>query len=374
MEDFNKIKMLWVLSKIKYLGNISLRKLTQDVNNLDEFYNKKFNNIKHSATYSNRIIQSLIETETEFKKYDNEFTKMIEFSESNSIKIISIFDDKYPQNLREIYDAPVLLYYKGKLDNNNRDSISVIGTRYPSEYGIRACTEIVRDLSLLNIPIISGLARGIDSIAHKAAIENSNITYAILGCGINVVYPRENLRLYEKIIENGVIISEFEINASPDKINFPRRNRIISGISLGTLIIESGKKGGSLITSEFALDQGREVFAVPGNIFSRKSEGCNELIKRGQAKAICSVNDILSEINTFSDLNKAKVNFKKIIPELNVFERKILDILKEEPLHIDYISSESCLSISDCLVNLLSLEFKSLIKQLPGKYFIKIGY
>jgi DNA processing protein len=192
-----------------------------------------------------------------------------------------------------------------------------------------------------------------------------------------VIYPPENEKLYNEIIENGAVISEFELGTGPDKVNFPRRNRLISGISVGTLIIESGLKGGSLITAEFALDQNKEVFAVPGYIYSKKSEGCNNLIKKGQAKLIGSVEDIFSELNYKLDgfLKKDMVNLKDIEKqniELRIFEKSIIDILSSEPKHIDEINTATGLSISDCLVNLLSLEFKGLIKQLPGKYFLKI--
>jgi DNA processing protein len=219
------------------------------------------------------------------------------------------------------------------------------------------------------------MARVIDSIAHKTTLKYSGLTYAILGSGVDVIYPPENRSLYNEILNTGAVISEYEPGEKPDKINFPKRNRIISGISLGTLIIETAKKGGSLITSEFALDQNKEVFAIPGNINSKKSEGTNELIKKGTAKLVTNIDDILSELNYALKpiLNdKAKENEQHISVELDIFERKIFEELSNEPIHIDRINELTGMSISDCLVHLLSLEFKNVIKQLPGKYFVRM--
>ena len=285
-----------------------------------------------------------------------------------------MFDDEYPLNLKTIFDAPVILYYKGCLNANDAYSIGIVGTRYPSEYGKNACIELVKGLSGLGIPVISGMARGIDSTAHKVALESQNLTYAVLGSGSDVVYPFENKKLYESIIETGAILSELEPGAKPDKVNFPRRNRIISGISLGTVIVESALRGGSLITAEFALDQNREIFAVPGTIYSKNSGGTNNLIKKGIAKLITNVDDILAELEykLSSYLKKEKAAAVKPDIDLNIFEKKIFDIMGTEPLYIDDVSEKTDLSISDCLVNLLTLEFKGIIRQIPGKYFIKL--
>jgi DNA processing protein len=234
---------------------------------------------------------------------------------------------------------------------------------------------LTKDISELGIPVVSGLAKGIDSIAHRVALQNANTTYAVLGSGVDVIYPKDNKRLYDSIVEKGVVISEFEIGASPDKVNFPRRNRIISGISVGTLIIESGLSGGSLITGSFALDQNKEVFSIPGYIYSKKSEGSNELIKNGQAKLVTKVDDILDELSYKLKpiLKKSETEKEqKQIQQLNVFEKKIYDVLDYEPIFIDKISELTKISISDCLVNLLSLEFKGIIKQIPGKCFIRL--
>jgi len=377
MDKAQELKYLYFLTKVKNLGNIKIKNLISRNRKFDENILFSYEALKRVEGINDIIASNIISAKKDFSKTEREFEKILEISEKSGIKITSILDDEYPVNLKTTYDAPVLLYYKGELTKNDAFSLSIVGTRYPSEYGKNVCKKITEELSGNMIPIISGMARGIDSIAHRTALANNNFTYAVLGSGIDVIYPPENERLYNEIIENGAVISEFELGTGPDKVNFPRRNRLISGISVGTLIIESGLKGGSLITAEFALDQNKEVFAVPGYIYSKKSEGCNNLIKKGQAKLVDSVEDIFSELNYKLDgfLKKDMVNLKDIEKqniELRIFEKSIIDILSNEPKHIDEINTATGLSISDCLVNLLSLEFKGLIKQLPGKYFLKI--
>ncbi|MCE1164693.1 MAG: DNA-processing protein DprA, partial [Bacteroidetes bacterium] len=251
----------------------------------------------------------------------------------------------------------------------------IVGTRYPSDYGRKACSDLTRELSKFGIPIISGMAIGIDSTAHMTALEEGNRTYAVLGGGIDRIYPPGNKALSERISECGALISEFDTGLQAERMNFPRRNRIISGISQGTVIIESGLKGGSLITAEFAIDQNREVFAVPGNINSKKSDGCNNLIKKGAAKLVSSAEDIVSELSyDFRESIGGKIKGRpaKELPQLSVFETNIYGVLDgKDAIHIDKISEMTGLNISDCLVNLLMLEFKGLISQLPGKFFLR---
>ncbi len=377
MSNGSKLKYLYFLTKVKNLGNIRVRNIISYFNNLDEKVIFDFDALKKIDGINESIAGNIINAKKDFSKIEKEFDKILEFSEKNGIKIISFLDEEFPVNLKNIYDAPIILYCKGNLSEYDTYSMCVVGTRYPSEYGKNVCEKIVEELSYNKIPIISGMARGIDSIAHRTALKNNNITYAVLGCGIDIIYPPDNKKLYYEIVEKGALLSEFDLGTGPDKVNFPKRNRIISGIAIGTLIVETGLRGGSLITAEFALDQNKEVFAIPGYIYSKKSEGCNNLIKKGQAKLVDSVEDIFSELNYKLDgfLKKDVVNLKeaeKKTVEMNLFEKSIMDILSSEPKHIDEINLLTGFSISDCLVNLLSLEFKGLIKQLPGKYFITI--
>ncbi len=285
--------------------------------------------------------------------------------------LITLWDEEYPSILRKIYDPPIFLYVKGKFSNLDDYSIAVVGTRQPTNYGKIQAEKIVTDLAQQKITIISGMARGIDSIAHRITLKNKSRTIAVLGSGLNVIYPPENKKLYDEISESGVVITEYNLDTKPDAVNFPKRNRIISGLSLGCVIIETGITGGAMQTAALALDQGREVFAVPGNLGSHQSEGTNLLIQRGEAELIRSAEDILIELEL-----KLKPVIGKNIPkpdiELNLFEEKILAHLNEEPIQIDLLASKANLSTSDCLVHLLSLEFKGVVKQLPGKTFIKI--
>ncbi|MCY7361579.1 MAG: DNA-processing protein DprA, partial [Ignavibacteria bacterium] len=340
----------------------------------EDFYKGNINEFRKISGIETNISFEIAKVLKEKDKYFREFDEIINKSAKEKINLISILDDNFPENLKKIFDTPVLLYYKGKLTKNDVYSISIVGTRSPTEYGKYNCEKFTEQLSDLDIPIVSGFARGIDTIVHKTCLKKDKINYAVFGCGVDVIYPFENRKLYFEMIEKGAVISEFTLGAKPDKVNFPRRNRIISGISIGTLVIESGIKGGALLTAEIAVDQDREVFAMPGYINSKQSEGTNELIKRGQAKLVTNIDDILNELDYKLKpiLNKEfteKAN--KTIIDLNETESKIYSVLNYEPIQIDEINELTNLSISDCLVNLLSLEFKSLVRQIPGKYFIK---
>ncbi len=368
-------RYVYFLRSLKNAGDVRIRRIL-------EVY-KKAEMLESASDFEliriegiNKVIIDGIRSEFRHKKeIYSAAEKMLEISEKKGIRTVTILDEDYPENLQNIYDPPPLLYYKGELKPEAKYSISIVGTRFPSDYGRKVCTDLARELSGLSIPIISGMATGIDSIAHQTALQEGNLTYAVLGGGIDRIYPPANKALSEKISECGALISEFDTGLQAERMNFPRRNRIISGMSLGTVIIESGMKGGSLITAEFAIDQNREVFAVPGNISSKKSEGCNNLIKKGAAKLVSSADDILSELSyKLRDFvgAKAKGRPARELPQMSVFETNIyIAVNGNEPLHIDKISEMTGLNISDCLVNLLMLEFKGLVSQLPGKFFTR---
>lgn len=372
--EISKLKYLFYLTKIPNLGNVRIKTLLNSFPDAEGIFNLPKSKIRSIEGFDNVLSEVILTAESRFEEYEEEFNNIIEICERREINLTTIADAEYPANLKRIYDAPVILYYKGNLSERDKYSIGIVGTRIPSEYGRTSCVTIVKELSEYGIPIISGMAKGIDSIAHKTALSSGTLTYAIMGSGLDVIYPPENKKLYEEIAEKGAVISEYQPGTNPDKGNFPKRNRIISGISLGCIIVESGKKGGSLITASYALDQNREVFAIPGQINSRRSEGTNNLIKRGQAKLIINSEDIINELEyQLPEIHNRREDAKKENEiELNLFERKIYDILEDEPIHIDDISEKSGLSISDCLVNLLTMEFKNLIRQLPGKRFTKI--
>jgi len=374
LSSVESLKYIFLLTKVNRLGNVKINNILNHFKSPEDFYKGNINEFRKINGIENNISLEIAKVLKEKDKYFREFDEIINKSAKEKINLISILDDNFPENLKKIFDTPVLLYYKGKLTKNDVYSISIVGTRSPTEYGKYNCEKFTEQLSDLDIPIVSGFARGIDTIVHKTCLKKDKINYAVFGCGVDVIYPFENRKLYFEMIEKGAVISEFTLGAKPDKVNFPRRNRIISGISIGTLVIESGIKGGALLTAEIAVDQDREVFAMPGYINSKQSEGTNELIKRGQAKLVTNIEDILNELDHKLKpiLNKEfteKAN--KTIIDLNETESKIYSVLNYEPIQIDEINELTNLSISDCLVNLLSLEFKSLVRQIPGKYFIK---
>ncbi len=318
----------------------------------------------------NQILAKRIVNENINKKYLANSELQIKLLEKHNANIITFWDEEYPYYLRKIYDPPVCLFTRGYILPEDENAIAIVGTRNPTRYGIKVTEQLISDLIQYKITIVSGLARGIDTIAHKTTLQKQGRTIAVLGSGLDYIYPAENKSLFFSIPENGCILTEYSFGTKPDAINFPRRNRIISGLSLGSVIIETDVTGGAMLTAKYALDQNREVFAVPGNIDAKQSHGTNYLIQTGQAKLITNAKDILEE---FGDRFIQKETKSKEIDKssLNIFETKIFDILNSEPLHIDLISEKTNLSTSDCLVHLLSLEFKGLIKSLPGKYFVK---
>ena len=374
MASFEFLKYIYLLTQVNKLGNVKIRKLMNHFSSPENFYNCKINDLKRINGIDESISLEILSGIKNKEKYFREFDEIFSRAERSEIKLVCISDIDYPENLKRIFDTPVLLYYKGKLSETDKYSLSIVGTRNPTEYGKYNCEKFTDELSGLNIPIVSGFARGIDTIVHKTCIRNKRLNYAVFGCGADVIYPYENKRIYSEVIECGAVISEFPLGAKPDKVNFPRRNRIISGISIGTIVVESGIKGGALLTAEIAVDQDREVFAFPGNISSKQSEGTNELIKRGQAKLITNIDDILSELEVkLKPILKKDYTAKTDVLTLNLSEseNKIYSVLDYDPVHIDTINELTDLTISDCLVNLLTLEFKSLVRQVPGKYFMR---
>ena len=374
MASFEFLKYIYLLTQVNKLGNVKIRKLMNHFSSPENFYNCKINDLKRINGIDESISLEILSGIKNKEKYFREFDEIFSRAERSEIKLVCISDIDYPENLKRIFDTPVLLYYKGKLSETDKYSLSIVGTRNPTEYGKYNCEKFTDELSGLNIPIVSGFARGIDTIVHKTCIRNKRLNYAVFGCGADVIYPYENKRIYSEVIECGAVISEFPLGAKPDKVNFPRRNRIISGISIGTIVVESGIKGGALLTAEIAVDQDREVFAFPGNISSKQSEGTNELIKRGQAKLITNIDDILNELDVkLKPILKKDYTAKTDVLTLNLSEseNKIYSVLDYDPVHIDTINELTDLTISDCLVNLLTLEFKSLVRQVPGKYFMR---
>ncbi|MDD5031651.1 MAG: DNA-processing protein DprA [Patescibacteria group bacterium] len=285
------------------------------------------------------------------------------------IKVMTIADKSYPALLGEIYNPPSLIYYKGEFDLKDDFTLAVVGTRKFTNYGQQVTDHIVRDLAKNGLTIVSGLALGIDSLAHLATLETGGKTIAVLGSGLDKknIYPSQNRYLAEKIIASGgAIISELPLGTPPLRHNFPQRNRLISGLSLGTLVIEAGEKSGALITAAYALEQNREVFAVPGSINSLVSAGPNKLIKEG-AKVVTSAADVIETLNLTQAT--AYIDTKKIMPE-GENEKKIIALLSFEPIHIDELVRASGLDTAAANSTLVIMEMKGMIKNLGGMYYI----
>jgi DNA processing protein len=293
---------------------------------------------------------------------------MIGEIESKAIGMVTILDNDYPSLLKEIYDPPVILYTKGKLVKDEL-AIAIVGSRKVSPYGVEVSETLSYSLAGKGITIISGLARGVDSWSHRGALEAGGRTIAVLGCGVDIVYPPENAELMNLIEKGGAVISEYPPGMKPLPMNFIARNRIISGISAGTIVIEAGNKSGSLITAGYALEQGREVFAVPGNIDSPGSKGTNRLIKDG-AKIVTCVEDVLEEIGFLlpgkNSEKKGKAGFAKSLDDK---ERTVVNFLRTGVFHIDRISRGTGITINELEPVLLLLEMKGIVQQSPGRIY-----
>jgi len=285
------------------------------------------------------------------------------------IQVIDIDNENYPKILKEIYNPPPLIYYKGDINISDQFSIGVVGSRNHTDYGKQAAQNIVRELVQNNLTIVSGMALGIDTIAHLATLENNGKTIAVLGTGLDSqsIYPSSNRYLVDRIIlAGGAVISEFPLGTPPLRYNFPQRNRIISGLSLGTLVIEARKKSGALITANLALEQNRDVFALPGSIYSPLSAGPNDLIKKG-AKLITGAKDIIEELNLRDAISY--IDNKKIIPDTKE-EEKILHFLSHEPQHIDTLVRLSQLDTATVNSTLTIMEMKGMIRNLGNMQYV----
>lgn len=378
----NDFKHLYYLTKVDGLGSVRIKRLLDMFTSAQNVFEATVREISQVENISEKTAGAILSSAHAFPELEKEYNLLLEKAEGLSVNMLCITDPEYPELLKKIYDPPIVLYTKGNYSSERlANCIGIVGTRKPTDYGKKISEMFATELSTIGISVISGFARGIDTAAHKAVLSNTNstaITAAVFGCGVDVIYPPENKKLYDEMVSSGLLISEYELSAIPDAMNFPKRNRIISGLSLGTIVIESDIDGGALITARTALDQSREVFAVPGYVTSKSSRGTNALIKNSQAKLVENIDDVLEEIS--NKLQNSSISIwrngssavhLKVKPELIGNEKLIYETLLKDtgPLHIDAISEISGLNISDSLVTLLNLEFKSCVEQLPGKRF-----
>jgi len=344
----------WVgFSLIPGIGRVKLTQLENYFGNLGKAWEAAPADLKHAGLDSHSIHaiiswQPKLSLEAEMEKLDR-----------YGVKVFTCHDPHYPSRLKEIYDYPPVLYVRGSLLPEDEWCLAVVGTRRATVYGRQVTEEIVADLAQSKITIVSGLAKGIDSIAHRSALDVGGRSIAVFGCGLDIVYPSENAELARQIIRQGALISEYPLGTKPKAENFPRRNRIMSGLSLGVLIIEADKSSGAMITAHLALEQNREVFAIPGSILSPASRGTNHLIQEG-AKLVRDYTDILEELNLTAVAHQ--IEMKEIIPASDT-ESLLLKKLSAEPTHIDEVCRLSGLPISTVSSTLAMMELKGLVKQ-----------
>ncbi|MEO5929361.1 MAG: DNA-processing protein DprA [Candidatus Kapaibacterium sp.] len=283
--------------------------------------------------------------------------------------IVQFWDDRYPDALRQIYAPPITLYVKGEIQEGDSRAIAIVGTRGATVYGRLTAEKYAERCAAAGVTVVSGLARGIDTYAHAAAMRAGGRTIAVIASGLDTIQPAISAGLAERIREHGAVISEYPFGVKALRPYFPQRNRIVSGMSAGTVVVESDERGGAMITAGFALDQGREVFAVPGPISSPKSRGTNQLIRTDRARLTQSPEDLLDAVGYH--IPTSAVSGAEPMQDLSLFEQQIYDVLSGEPLHVDVICDATEMASNEVLVNLLSLEFKGLVRQMAGKMFLR---
>lgn len=346
------------------IGPVQAKILTEHFGNAEDIFKaskKELGNIEGVGEVRAKSI----------KMFDNFSTakKEIEFVEKYKIRTLFLKDEKYPKRLLNCYDSPTLLYYRGNADVNSSKIISIIGTRNNTDYGRQVTEELINELQSFQVLIISGLAYGIDAIAHKAAVQNNLPTIGVLAHGLDIIYPSAHASLAKQMLQNGGLLTEFKKDTLPDKHNFPRRNRIVAGMADATIVIETAIKGGSMITAELANGYNRDVFAFPGKVSDSKSTGCNHLIKSNKAILITDAAQLIETLCW--DTKKAKPKKQKeLFIALTGDEQVLVDVLKEkETVHIDEIFLKSGLTSSTVAAAMLNLEFQNVVASLPGKMY-----
>ncbi len=358
--------LLIALNAIPKLGSIKIQSLAEEFKCYDDFSKAKPEDLLEIPGIGKIICEKIIECR---KKVDP--NREIERANQLGIKIVTLLDKEYPELLKQIYDPPPVLYTKGEIAFLHNKSIAIVGSRKASAYGKNVAMKFAKELASLTINIVSGMARGIDSFAHKGAIDAGGPTTAVFGCGIDIIYPPENISLMKEILKCGCVISSFPLGTPPQAVNFPARNRIISGLSLGTLVVEAAEKSGSLITADFSLEQGREVFAIPGSIFNPYSRGTHKLIKQG-AKLVESIDDILDELYLESPKNSNTNTADSVnLQNLSETEKSILEVIDYQPIQIEQIINLSLRNSQEVNAVLTCLELKGCISALPGGYFVR---
>ncbi len=360
------IRYWLALKAIKGVGPATVKSLLRHFKTPEKIFDSSLKSLLDVKGVTPDIAKSI----QDFKDWGN-IDKEICKAGSCGISIRSWEDTFFPTNLLNIYDPPPVIYAAGELDNRDAAAaLAVVGARNASSYGLEIAGNFCYRLAKTGVTIVSGLARGIDTAAHRGALAAGGRTIAVMGCGIDITYPAENAGLRRKIEKSGAVIAEFPLGTPPDRVNFPKRNRLISGLSQAVLVVEASEKSGSLITARYALEQGREVYAIPGQINSQKSRGVNSLIKEG-AKLVDKPEDILTDLNPSGKIPSPRVNSLHFTTPLNAKENKVFSCLGSKPVCIDQLIDKSLMSVSDISAVLLQLELMGVVKRHPGNFFTK---
>ncbi len=362
MVNADQLKYWVAFSGIPGIGRVRICQLKEHFGVLQDAWEAPEGKLRQAGLDS-RSIGALVTLRSRIS-VDAEMEKL----ERHRVNALICEDPNYPLRLKEIYDYPPVLYVRGSLPAKDEPCLAIVGTRRPTVYGRQVTEEIVADLARSGITIVSGLARGIDSVAHRAALDAGGKTLAVFGSGLDIVYPAENARLAQAIMERGALVSEYPLGVKPKPENFPLRNRIMSGLSLGVLVVEAGERSGALITAHQAVEQNREVFAIPGSILSPASQGTNRLIQEG-AKLVRNYADILQELNLTIVVQQAEI--KEFSPA-NEVESAILEQLSSEPNHIDEVCRRSGLTMPEVSSTLAMLELKGIARQVGNMNYVLI--
>ena len=363
----NSTELFYMLAllKVEGIGDINAKKLINHCGSAENIFNTKPQILQSIDGIGNRLLNKL-KDKSVFEKAEQE----LKYVEKEKINVLYYQNGNYPERLKHCIDGPVLLFTSGNLNLENRKIISIVGTRQITSYGNEFCKKLIEELAVFNPIIVSGFAYGIDIVAHQSAMDNNLQTIGVLAHGLNQIYPKTHSKYVAKMEENGGFITEFWSSSNPDKENFVKRNRIVAGISEATIVIESAEKGGSLITAIIANDYNRDVFAVPGRISDKFSQGCNNLIKTQRANLLTSAADIVYMLNWELESKKTKPIQKQLFVSLEDDEQKIYDYLQKTGKQIlDIIALECDFPIFRISSILLNMELKGVIRPLPGKLF-----
>ncbi|MGQ9833028.1 MAG: DNA-processing protein DprA [Candidatus Villigracilaceae bacterium] len=347
---------------VKGIGAVRLQNLIQRFGSVENAWEAEAPELVR-AGLSPRIVERLLQV-----RQGTDLERLWERIQSQGIQMLTWEDESYPSRLREIEQSPPVLYVRGELLAEDSWAVAVVGTRRVTPYGRQVSEEVAAVLAANGVTVVSGLARGVDAIAHTAALKAGGRTLAVLGCGVDRVYPSEHRALAEQVMAHGALISDYAPGTPPESANFPPRNRIIAGLSVATIVVEAGETSGALITAEFAAEQGREVFAVPGSILAPQSKGTNRLIANG-ARPLLDARDVLDVLNlTRVDQQRAA---RKVLP-VDATEAQIAMVMSEEPLHVDEIRARCGLPIEKVTAALILMELKGIVRQVGGLHYVTV--